>query len=80
MTSEDVARDWRKVAAQAEREPVKVVGEGESSLVVLSEAQYARLKGAARERLKASLRRLHDEAAASGLSASAIEALIADED
>lgn len=78
FTTEDAARNWTKLASEAVREPVRVKRSEGPDVVVLSAADYDRMRGATRQRLKASLARLHTEVEASGLSPAAIDALIVD--
>ena len=78
FSAEDAARDWSKLAGEAMREPVRVQRSEGPDVVVLSAADYDRMRGATRQRLKASLLRLHTEVDSSDLSPAAIGALIDD--
>ena len=71
--------DWRKLADDIRREPVKVVGEAACAMVVMSEAEYQKLVGQAWDRLFASMDRLAAEAQASGLTEEKLDELLADE-
>ena len=71
--------DWRQLARDTRREPVKVVGEGDCTMVILSEAEYERIKGQGWDRLSHSMDRLSTEAEASGLSEEKLAELLADE-
>lgn len=77
MTAVDATRDWRKLADEAQRAPLRVVDEAGNGVVVLSEGEYRRIRGETRDRLKAALARMHEEVAQSGASDAEIEALIA---
>ena len=79
IAGDEATRRWLEVVAEAQHQPVKVTRAGGPDVVVLSAAAYERIRGAARQRLKSSLQKMHDEVEASGLDAKAIEALIADE-
>ena len=63
----------------AQSTPVCVTKKGRPVGVVMSMEQYQRLRGAAWERLTATMDRLGAEAAANGLTDAGLEALLADE-
>lgn len=63
----------------AQRTPVCVTKKGRPIGVMMSMEQYQRLRGAAWERLTATMDRLGVEAAANGLTDAELEALLADE-
>ncbi len=77
MNVEDAFRDWRALADKTRREPVKVVGAPANAMVVMSEADYERLKGQAWDRVVAAMDRIADEAKASGLTEEKLDALLA---
>jgi len=52
VTTDDVASDWSRVAAEAAQAPIRVHGEGLPDLVILSEVEYERFRRFAGERLK----------------------------
>ncbi len=79
IETEQASRDWRRLAADASREPVVVTGGAEGAMVVMSEAEFQRLKGKAWDRLTAAMDRMAAEAAASGLTEEKLEELLADE-
>ena len=79
IASVDAARDWRKLANEVAREPVRVTGAGEAAIVVMSEAEFDRLKGQAWTRLFSAMDRLSAEAKASGLTEDKLDELLADE-
>ncbi len=80
VTTTELLKDWQKLAEEAQREPLHVVGEGVPEAILLSRAQYDRMRGAGRAKLQTSLQRLHDEVRASGFSEQEIEDLIRDDD
>ena len=59
--------------------PVRVVSEAEGAVVVMSEAEYAKLRGLAWDRLLALMDQLSAQAQASGLTEEKLEELLADE-
>lgn len=80
VPADEAAKEWRKLVSQAEREPVKVIGGDMPDVVVMSEAQYSRLRGEAWDRLMGTIHALQDEAARRGLTGAELEKLLADED
>ncbi len=72
-------RDWKQLAKDAAREPVKVTDEAAETLVVLTEAEFSRLKDLAWDRLALAMKRLTAEAASSGLTEDKLDKLLADE-
>ena len=79
VSTEEALRDWRKLASDAAREPVKVTDDTVGSLVVLTEAEFARLKGFAWDRVYSAMDQLGKQAAASGLTEQKLDELLADE-
>ena len=75
----DALSDWHKLAGDTRREPVKVVGEPEGTMIVMSEAEFMKIKGQSWDRLLASMDRLAAEAHASGLTQQKLDELLADE-
>ena len=63
----------------AQSAPVRVTRKGRAVGVVMSVQQYERLRGAAWERLTATMDALGEEASAKGLTKAGLEALLADE-
>ena len=63
----------------AQRVPVRVTKKGRPVGVMMSIQQYERLRGAAWERLTATMDALGDEAVERGLTPASLEALLADE-
>ena len=78
MAGEEATRRWQELVREVQHQPVRVTREGGPDVVVLSADEYARIRGASRARLKASLERMHGDVEASGLTPAEIEALIAD--
>ena len=79
MSREEALSDWRKLARDAAREPIKVTDDAAGTLVVLTEAEFARLKGIAWSRLLGAMDRLAQEADASGLDQAKLDELLVDE-
>ena len=63
----------------AQSAPVRVTRKGRAVGVMMSVQQYERLRGAAWERLTATMDALGEEASANGLTKARLEALLADE-
>ena len=63
----------------AQSAPVRVTRKGRAVGVMMSVQQYERLRGAAWERLTATMDALGEEARAKGLTEARLEALLADE-
>ena len=63
----------------AQSGPVRVTRKGRAVGVMMSVQQYERLRGAAWERLAATMDALGEEASANGLTKTRLEALLADE-
>ena len=64
----------------AQSAPVRVTRKGRAVGVIMSMQQYERLRGAAWERLTATMDALDEEAVANGLTKARLEALLADKD
>ena len=63
----------------AQSAPVRVTRKGRAVGVMMSVQQYERLRGAAWERLTATMDALGEEASTKGLTKARLEALLADE-
>lgn len=63
----------------AQSAPVRVTRKGRAVGVIMSMQQYERLRGAAWERLTATMDALGEEAFANGLTRARLEALLADD-
>ncbi len=72
------SKDLKSIVEAAVEGPLKVKC-GSDSYVVMSEAEYQRLRGEAWAKLFASMDRLAAEAEASGLTEEKLEELLADE-
>lgn len=63
----------------AQREPVTVTKKGRPAAIVLSVEDYARIRGAARRRLMATIAQSHVEAEQAGLDGAMLDGLLSDE-
>ena len=79
VPADQVFTDLRKLADTIRREPVRVVGSDQGAMVVMTEAEYEKLRGQAWNRLLASMDRLATEAETTGLTEARLEELLADE-
>ena len=79
ITADDAVKDFESLVKEAAQRPVKVTTNGDSHLIIMSEAEFARFTGASRRQLKDALDRVHREVAASGLSEDEIEKLLAED-
>ena len=75
VQADEAFRNWRKLAGDIGRAPVKFVGEAEGAMVVMTEAEYQKLKGQAWDLLTASMDQLAGEAAATGLTEAKLDEL-----
>ncbi len=78
ISTQDVTRDWKRIATQAEQSPVRVHGEGVPDVVILSEADYDRFRRYAGERLKEVMDRMAATAKSNGLTEEGLETLLSD--
>ena len=79
VSTEGVGTDWRALVGDASAGPVKVVSDDNASMIVMSEAEFERLKGGAWTRLFAAMDKMSSEAAAAGLTEEKLAELLADE-
>lgn len=79
ITAREAKNRFGRLLDNAQSAPVCVTKKGRAVSVVMSIEQYERLRGAAWERLTATMDSLGAEAAAHGLTESGLEALLADE-
>jgi PHD/YefM family antitoxin component YafN of YafNO toxin-antitoxin module len=79
VSSNDVRRDWQRIAGEAARQPIRVAGDDANSVVVVSEAEFERLKGQAWDRLFSTLDRMSSEAKAADLTDQKLRDLLIDE-
>ncbi|MXW93511.1 MAG: type II toxin-antitoxin system Phd/YefM family antitoxin [Rhodospirillaceae bacterium] len=80
---EFAARDARnrfgRLLDAAQRAPVQVTRNGRATDIVMSVQEYERLRGAAWDRLTATMDAMGERAEANGLTEIGLEALLADE-
>lgn len=79
VTALDAKNKFGQVLEAAQRHPVRITKHGRPSAVLMSAAEYDRLRGAAWDRLLESMRRSSEYAAAQGLTEEKLEQLLADE-
>ena len=79
MAAKDAKNRFGLLLDAAQSAPVRVTRNGRSVGVMMSVQQYERLRGAAWERLTATMDALGREASARGLTEAGLEALLADE-
>ena len=79
MAAKDAKNRFGRLLDAAQSAPVRVTRNGRSVGVMMSVQQYERLRGAAWERLTATMDALGREASAKGLTEAGLEALLADE-
>ncbi len=78
VTAIDAKDRFGELLDAAQREPVTVTQDGQPAAVMLSIADYDRLRGAARRKLTATLEQAHRDAAAAGLTEEKLDQLLAD--
>lgn len=79
MTAKDARNRFSQLLDTAQRTPVRVTRNGRPVTIVLSVQQYERLRGAAWERLAATMDRMDEEASANNLTDAKLDALLANE-
>lgn len=79
VTAKDAKNRFGQLLQSAQQGPVRVTRNGRPVGVVMSVQQFERLRGAAWERLAATMDRLGQEASARGLTDAVLESLLADE-
>ena len=79
ISAKDAKNRFGQLLQSAQQGPVRVTRNGRPVGVVMSVQQFERLRGAAWERLTATMDRLGQEAAAGGLTDAVLESLLADE-
>ena len=79
IAAKDAKNRFGHLLDAAQSAPVRVTRNGRAVGVMMSMQQYERLRGAAWERLTATMDALGAEAAAKGLTQAGLEALLADE-
>ncbi|MCY4549061.1 MAG: type II toxin-antitoxin system Phd/YefM family antitoxin [Defluviicoccus sp.] len=79
IAARDAKNRFGQLLDAAQSAPVRVTRNGRAVGVMMSVQQYERLRGAAWERLTATMDALGEEASAKGLTQAGLEALLADE-
>ena len=79
MPARDAKNRFGHLIDAAQSAPVRVTKNGRAVGVMMSVQRYERLRGAAWERLTATMDGLGQEASAKGLTEAGLEALLADE-
>ena len=78
MTALEAKNRFGQLLDAAQREPVTVTKQGRPTAVMLSVADYERIRGAARERLLETIRELQTQADDRGLNEAALDELLQD--
>jgi prevent-host-death family protein len=79
FSASDAADQFPQLLQAARRAPVTVVDHGRPAAVLLSIEDYARLRGAAWDRLQATMVRARQDASDRGLNDEQLEALLAED-
>lgn len=79
VTAKEAKNRFGRLLQSAQRGPVRVTRNGRAVGVMMSVQQFERLRGAAWERLTATMDRLGQEASARGLTDAALDSLLADD-
>ena len=79
ITARDAKNRFGQLLQSAQQGPVRVTRNGTPVGVVMSVQQFERLRGAAWERLTATMDRLGEEASARGLTDTVLESLLPDD-
>ena len=79
IAARDAKNRFGHLLDAAQSAPVRVTRKGRAVGVLMSMQQYERLRGAAWERLAATMDALGEEASVKGLTGARLEALLADE-
>lgn len=79
MAARDAKNGFGRLIDAVQSGPVRVTKNGRAVGVMMSMQQYERLRGAAWERLTATMDRLGNEALSKGLTEASLETLLADE-
>ena len=75
-----VASGWKRLAKDAQAQPIRVSGGDSPEVVVMSAAKYDAMREVTRQRFFESIDRMRAEAKANGLTDEILEDLLADED
>ena len=79
ITARDAKNRFGQLLDAAQRTPVRVTRNGRAVTVMLSVQHYERLRGAAWERLAATMDVMGEQASANNLTDAKLDALLADE-
>ena len=79
ITARDAKNRFGQLLDAAQRTPVRVTKNGRAVTVMLSVQHYERLRGAAWERLTATMDIIGEEASANSLTDAKLDALLTDE-
>ncbi len=79
IAAKEAKNHFGQLLEAAQRQPVCVTKSGRAVTVMLSVQHYERLRGAAWERLSATMDAMSEEAEANGLTEAKLAALLADE-
>ena len=79
ITARDAKNRFGQLLDAAQRTPVRVTKNGRAVTVMLSVQHYERLRGAAWERLAATMDIMGEQASANNLTDAKLDALLADE-
>ncbi|MDE2754851.1 MAG: type II toxin-antitoxin system Phd/YefM family antitoxin [Gemmatimonadota bacterium] len=79
ITAREAKNRFGRLLASAQRAPIRVTRNGRPVGVMMSVQQFERLRGAAWERLTATMDALGREASARGLTDAELESLLSDE-
>lgn len=79
MTAKDAENNFGRLLDVIQNTPVRVTRNGRAVGVVMSVSQFERLRGAAWEKLTATMDALGQEATDKGLTEAELESLLADE-
>lgn len=79
IAARDARNRFGRLLDAAQRAPVRVTRNGRATGIVMSVKEYERLRGAAWDRLTATMDAMGERAVANGLTDSGLEAILADE-
>ncbi len=80
IAARDAKNKFGQFLDDAQRAPVRVTKKGRPAGVMMSEEQFQRLRGAAWDRLQATVDEMRKEAAAANLTDAELAALLRDDD
>lgn len=79
ISRDEAIHGWEKLAAEAQRQPIRVEGAGVPEVIVMSAVQYEHIRDNAKARLLALMADMRREAGAKGLTEEKLNELLADE-